>query len=30
VYVVNARFDQIPAGQAAPTDTFEAVRVPIH
>jgi hypothetical protein len=30
VYVVNARFDQIPAGQPAPTDTFEAVRVPIH
>jgi sugar lactone lactonase YvrE len=29
LYLVNARFDQIPAGQAGPDDTFEAVRVPI-
>lgn len=30
LYVVNARFDQVPVGQPAPDDTFEAVRVPIH
>ena len=30
VYVVNARFDQIPVGRATPADTFEAVCVPIH
>ena len=30
LYLVNARFDEIPAGQPAPTDTFEAVRLPIH
>jgi len=30
LYAVNARFDVIPPGQPAPTDTFEAVRVPIH
>ena len=29
LYLVNARFDEIPGGQASPTDTFEAVRVPI-
>lgn len=30
LYLVNARFDEIPAGGAAPGDTFEAVRLPIH
>jgi sugar lactone lactonase YvrE len=30
LYLVNARFDQVPAGQPAPDDTFEAVRLPIH
>jgi len=30
LYLVNARFDEIPAGQPAPDDTFEAVRLPIH
>ena len=30
LYLVNARFDQIPAGGASLSDTFEAVRVPIH
>jgi len=29
LYLVNARFDEIPGGQASPTDTFEAVRLPI-
>ena len=29
LYAVNARFDEIPAGQPAPGDTFEAVRVPL-
>lgn len=29
LYAVNARFDEIPAGQPAPDDTFEAVRVEI-
>ncbi len=30
LYAVNARFDEIPPGQPAPDDTFEAVRVEIH
>jgi sugar lactone lactonase YvrE len=30
LYVVNARFDEVPPGNPAPDDTFEAVRVPIH
>lgn len=30
LYAVNARFDEIPAGQPQPTDSFEAVRVPVH
>ena len=30
LYAVNARFDEILPGQPGPTDTFEAVRVPIH
>lgn len=29
LYAVNARFDEIPPGQPAPDDTFEAVRVPL-
>jgi len=28
LYAVNARFDQVAAGQPSPDDTFEAVRVP--
>jgi sugar lactone lactonase YvrE len=30
LYAVNARFNEIPPGQPAPDDTFEAVRVEIH
>jgi hypothetical protein len=30
LYAVNARFDEIPPGQPAPDDTFEAVQVEIH
>jgi sugar lactone lactonase YvrE len=30
LYLVNARFDEIPGGGAMPDDTFEAVRVEIH
>lgn len=30
VYVANTHFDQVPVGGATPSDTFEAVRVPIH
>jgi sugar lactone lactonase YvrE len=30
LYLVNARFDEIPAGGASPDDTFEAVRLPVH
>jgi hypothetical protein len=29
LYAVNARFDEVPPGQPAPEDTFEAVRVEI-
>ena len=30
LYAVNARFDEVPPGQPAPDDTFEAVRVEIN